>query len=521
MDDNKRFLLLLKPVLRQLVIEFIMKEVQLFFCMAAAWTVLFLSAARFIVIPFLNRYLFIGFAILLMIHLIRIIILRPGWRNAADVYNAFVPDDRVITGFGFLHNGGSVEKLQLHDAVQHMMKRQNDVLKRKKKLILPKWLALGILLSSFSIGLYLIPNEKIKLAKVKEENSKIVKTIEKQLDKKAKEEKDPAVKKALKEAEKKISKADSTDDVLKELRKQTKNLELKALKEKEKQESLKKWQATLQDAGLNHLANLLAKKDLKEIEKELKRLNQKFESLTEKQKEAFRDITKRENQLSEEELRAVMKAIEEALESPEKLKNLADAQDTLQTIGSSLEQQMIANGTPPSKLAFSSSNGSQNNAGSAAQPSSSGNRSQSGQGKQSSGGNQSGSGNGKGNRNGGGSGSGSGNGNGLGNGTASSNGSGNGRGAGLGQGSRQLLTIPEFIDGKNHVETDTGKLGKGNAVEQSEGNGPILKGTLRPYSEVFGKYEESFRQSTERYKLPSDLEEMVKNYFSSIDPDRE
>ena len=106
---------------------------------------------------------------------------------------------------------------------------------------------------------------------------------------------------------------------------------------------------------------------------------------------------------------------------------------------------------------------------------------------------------------------------------ASTGGSGNGigSGAGLGQGSRELLTIPEKTVGKENKEIDGGQLGEGTAVEQSEGSGPVLKGTIRPYEEVFGEYEKSYRESSDRYQLPGNLEKIVQSYFTTIDPNGE
>jgi hypothetical protein len=84
-----------------------------------------------------------------------------------------------------------------------------------------------------------------------------------------------------------------------------------------------------------------------------------------------------------------------------------------------------------------------------------------------------------------------------------------------------MLTIPERLQGGTNVETDNGNIGEGAPGQQSEGSGPILKGTIRPYSEVFQSYEQAYRQSTERVDLPADLGDIVKNYFSTIDPNKE
>lgn len=82
-----------------------------------------------------------------------------------------------------------------------------------------------------------------------------------------------------------------------------------------------------------------------------------------------------------------------------------------------------------------------------------------------------------------------------------------------------MLTIPEKIDGKQNTETDNGKLGEGSG-EQEEADGPVLRGNIRNYEEVYQQYEESYRQSTDRLSLPSDLNDIVKNYYNKLDPER-
>ena len=78
--------------------------------------------------------------------------------------------------------------------------------------------------------------------------------------------------------------------------------------------------------------------------------------------------------------------------------------------------------------------------------------------------------------------------------------------------------MPEKLDGKQNTEVDAGKLGEGKQGQMTEGEGPILKGNVRPYEQVFSDYETAYRESTSRYKLPHDLENIVKNYFTEIKP---
>ena len=81
------------------------------------------------------------------------------------------------------------------------------------------------------------------------------------------------------------------------------------------------------------------------------------------------------------------------------------------------------------------------------------------------------------------------------------------------------MTIPEKVEGKQNQEVDIGQLGEGKQGEMQEGEGPVLKGNITPYEQVFSEYEEAYRESTSRYKLPQDLENIVKNYFTDINPD--
>src|SRR5690606_21291187 len=114
-------------------------------------------------------------------------------------------------------------------------------------------------------------------------------------------------------------------------------------------------------------------------------------------------------------------------------------------------------------------------------------------------------------------GSGSQNGNGNSNDDGQSNGA-NGNGAGLGSGNRIFLTIPERIDGKVNLENDFGKIGEGKEGEYFESDGPVEKGKLRSYDEVFEAYERAYRNSLNRVNLPKDLENIIKNYFSNLKP---
>lgn len=522
MENKRSFLQLLKPVRKQLWLALLFREFQLYLVLLGAWLAVILLLSRIIIIPFLHYYMIIGATALIGFLLFRIWRKHPNNYDAVHLYNQFVADDRVVTAYDFIEKDGMLEKLQLQDAIKHMKSKREEVLQRKKKYLNKKMLLWSTFLFASCIFLIIIPNEKGDLAKKIENDIKLVNKAEKELHEKMKEEKDESVKKRLEEAKEKVAQSKTAEQALSELVKQMKELELKELKEKEKQEAIKDWQNLLNESGMNQLAEVLAQKDLEKVEKELAKLNEQWENLSEKQTEAMRSFTGQNQQLSEEELKKTVKTIEEALQSPETLTNLAAAKTALQSSGEALQQQLTASGTP-SSLALSSQNGNEPKEKKASNSGENGDgTSSNSQGNASTGSNQSnGNGNASGNGTGNGSGSSSDSGTGSGGGGTGGSGSGTGSGAGLGAGSREFLTIPEKTAGRENREIDGGQLGEGVAVEQSEGSGPVLKGTIRPYEEVFGEYEKSYRESSDRYQLPENLEKIVQSYFTNIDPNGE
>lgn len=528
-EDRNQYVRLLKPVKRQLLFQLVVKEFQVFLLTAAVLAFFLMIAARFFVIPYLQNYFLMIILLSALFAIFKIWKKRPDITQAALLFNRFVANDRVITAHSFLENNDILARLQLADAVKHMKKVHHQVLGRKKVFILPKHLLICLALFGMAMFLYMLPGEKMELAQKREKEMEIVKEAREELEKKAEKEKNPQVKKALQEATEKIAGKKSAEEALKELEKQTKSFELKAIKEKEKSLALETMKNNLEKNGLEQLSQMLKDKDLASFGKELSKLNKQNAKLNEDQKQALKELTGSETQISEEELSKLLEQLEKAMHSEELLKQLAAAQDALQSSGLSLQQQMAANGMPPGQLAFAppgqpGSSGNTSNMPQQGQQNNSNQQNNQNQpGTSSNNGNSSGSGTGTGNGSGSGSGSGNGSGSGAGtgSGTGTGTGSGLGGGAGHGQGSRDLLTIPSGMEGKKNIENDNGSLGQGTSGQQFEGDGPVLKGTIRPYSEVFGNYQNSYRQSTDRYKLPADLEEIVKNYFTSIDPDKE
>ncbi|MBK5445875.1 MULTISPECIES: hypothetical protein [unclassified Peribacillus] len=520
-SDESQFLKLLKPIQQQLLIQLLLKEGQLLLLAVAVWSFLLLFIARIMVIPFILRYFFIGLICLLAFFLYRVVKRKPDKKMAALLFNKFVPDDRVVTGFAFLGNAGELETLQLRDAIRHMKIHQEKVLSRKKRWFYPKWLTSALCLAVCVLLFIFYPNKEMKEAQKLEKEVKIVEEVKKELEKKANDSKEPAVEKALKEVKKKMALEKDGEKALEALAKQSSELQLKEVKQKEKQKLLEEWQEQTKKSGFSELAKALAQKDMSKVEKELQKLNEKWDELPDEQKQALESLTEQENPLSEEELEALIKQLEEAMKSAELVKQLAEANQAVHQAGTQLQNQLSQNGMPSSQLAFTNNKGAQGSKAAnqpLGQPSTSaspngqpnlqsGNsapnqQGQGGQGQQGGQGGQQGVGQGQQSGQGGNGGGGKG-----------------GTKGGKGQGTREMLTIPEMTDGKQNTETDNGQLGEGSG-EEEEADGPVLKGNLRNYEEVYQQYENSYRQSTERLRLPSDLNNLVKNYFNKLDPER-
>lgn len=513
MEEKEQFYKLVKPVQRQLFWMLLWREGQIFLLGAAVWSFFIYLFARMIVFPFTFRFQVIGWITLGAACIFRIYSRRPKIKDASLLFNEFVPDDRIVTAFSFLPLEGELERLQLRDAVRHMKLHEKDVLKRKKKVLYPKWLLSAFLFAGVAALSSFFPNGTMNEAKKEEKVVKILDEAEQELRRKAKETKDPIAEKALEEAKKQLAEVKEPEQALEELEKITKQLGLQAMEQKEKQKQLEEWQQQMNDAGLKDLAKLLEQKDLEKLAKELQKLNKDWGQLTKKQQDALSQLTEKHGELTEEELQALVKQLKTALQSEERSKQLAKASNQIQNVSQQVQQKLSDNGIP-TKLAVSSGNNKNTSISSSSNNSS---NQKSNQGQSSDQVNQPGQvsadTNGK---NSGSQGTGQG-------GSRARGGQGSGQGGlagGFGQGTREMLTIPEVTKGKENRETDSGELNEGSSQQQTAEDAPVLKGNLRNYQEVYKQYGKSYRDSTERLRLPADLTDIVKNYYDQLDPER-
>ena len=286
------------------------------------------------------------------------------------------------------------------------------------------------------------------------------------------------------------------------------------------------------------VAKLEKKAETKEVKEQLKELQNTLKE-TETAEEALREVVKKQKELAlkEQQLKEKQTASENGAsegeglskEEIEQLKELAQMQQELTQNANATQTAMSKLGKPASNTlqnaiasANNASNNTSNNTNNNQNPSNNaqannqqGQSGQQGQNNQQSGsqaqGNQQGQGNTPGQ------GQGQGQGNGSGSGSGSGFGQGQGSGAGKGQGGRDLLTTPKRLGGSSETSVDGGPLGDGSTISEQQGNGPITKGSIRPYEEVVGAYKNSYLESSDRLQLPKDLQNVVQSYFTSIE----
>ena len=278
--------------------------------------------------------------------------------------------------------------------------------------------------------------------------------------------------------------------VIEDVKKEVAKLEKKA-QTKDVKEQLKELQNTLKEAET-------AEEALREVVKKQKELALKEQQLKDKQTTS-QDGNTEGNRLSEEDVEQLKELAQMQQELTQNANATQTAMSKLGKPASNTLQNAIASANNANNSQQSNANSSQNPSGNSQSSNQQGQSSQQSQSNSQSNSKQSS------------------NSQGQGKGQSQGQGQGQGQGAGTGQGSRSLLTTPNRIGGSSETSVDGGALGEGSHVSEQQGNGPITKGTIRPYEEVIGSYKDSYIESSERLQLPKDLQNVVQSYFTSIE----
>ncbi|MCA0989059.1 hypothetical protein [Guptibacillus algicola] len=519
MTERESFLSYLNVLKRKLQIQSIQEMAGKGLLLALGIAFLILLIGRIIAIPYLIQASAISAGFIFLVVIVTAWVKKPGLGEAARYFDKFVGEDRVETAFTFLQDDSNqMIRIQRNDTVQRMRRTMTEVHEMKLFPMNKKRLS-SLLGTSLLITLMvLFPNNVMEQGLLMEKENELMEKTKKDIEDLSKEKSSLTDEK--KDLVKQIEEAKSPEELLQTLLEKEKELnELKKEAERAKQQVMN---LSKQSEGLKGVSEALEKLDQEKLSKAMEKLKQ--EELTVEQKNALKSLNEQLNgsseskELSEEEMSELIESLEKSLEqavaSASKLEDVIALQTSLQSNAQSLNSEMLAsgmNGVQSLSFANSSASSSSQSSGREGNGSSQGEKSSSNSGEGQGSGNGSGSGSGSSSE---GNGAGSGNGNGAGAGSGSG-----GSGGGTGQGERELVTVPNRTGGDGKIEQDSGELGEGSSEMEEAPEAPVLPGSVRSYQEVYGDYEEGYRQSVERLQLPKHLETLVKQYYSEMNPE--
>ena len=463
MDDKKRLWKAVSSARRSLLFEKFIVGAQKGLLYAVLSATIIYIISRLFVLPYYSRVA-IGLAILAFLwQMMRVITNRLSKKEALLTLDSYFTHNELLTALTAKEDNTLVQSL-IKKAFMQKDRALIAFKKRPKKMYQPKMLASTFGLLMLLLLLVTLPAATQQEAKVVEADRDITKEIEKAVDEQLKKELSEQAKKELAELKKVLQEAETSEQALKEL--------VKKQKELMKQE---------QQLAEQQKTSELAQGDLQQLN-ELAALNKELAATAGE---------------AQSELSKLGKPVDLNLQ-----KTIANMNSSSASNQSNAQQGTTASNNNNTSA---QNNGNGQNSGGTGQGNSGSQPSNNSQGQQ---GNGSGSGQGQGQQ-----GSGSGTGSGSGSGSGGGNG---GLQGGKGSGGRDLLAVPNRIGGSSDTTIDSGNIGKGDTIEE-KGFVPAIKGDIRPYEEVVGTYKDSYMQSTERLQLPSDLQQMVQNYFTSIE----
>ncbi|MBM7610486.1 hypothetical protein JOD29_003768 [Lysinibacillus composti] len=479
MDRQKILKHFVRRAKRSLAIEKMLPTIQHGILCALIFSAAILLISRLFIFPYYsNVSQGVGVGTLIITAIITWL-KRVKEKEALTRLDAFYPHNELVTALSFKEEQHPLVNVLLTKAEKESVTSYELFKKREKKLWKAKSL-IGILVMAIVLGvLTIFPSATQQEAVVIEKEDKIIKELKKDITKLEERTQSEQIKKQLQELANSLNKAETSEEALREVVKKQKELQLQEQQLKEKDQ--------LAQLGGSDESKSLTAEEQKRLQ-ELAELQNEFANNANNTQSALGKLGK---PISFDLQNAIAQGSESQIDDT--------SSESDNNSSSNTEDQNQSN----SQTGGQSQQGQGNNNGQNQGNSSS----NSGQGQ----GNNGSSGQGQGN--GGGAGQGAGNGSGTG-GQGQSSG---GRGAGLGQGSRDLLSIPERIGGSSETTADGGPLGEGEEVGEQKGSVPVTRGNVRPYEEVLGNYKDSYIESSDRMKLPKDLQDIVQSYFSSIE----
>ncbi|WAA13632.1 hypothetical protein [Fervidibacillus halotolerans] len=495
----------------------IIKESQRFLFEISFVFFLWMILSRLIVINFVDRFIGITIVLLLFFQIIRLWKGRIRTEEAVKFANQFVGEDRVLSAYRFIEKNGPVEKLLVQDAVKHLEDAREQLMKFKAKKIYPIFLLLSSVFLFFGILSSLYPNEVMKEAKKQEKEREIVQELKERIRDHWRKETDPDLKPLQEELLQMIEDTKDANELLANMEKSLKENDLSAMKEQENAKNYEKWLEELRNSGLSSFADTVESKDMEAIKRELAQLEKQFNQLDEKSKNALKSAISEKSDESWTE--SLEKQIEEWKQLEKRTESVQKKGEYLANLRNHFTQQLASSNLLPPDVASDLknetdrsdelNNGSGRDGGNDKGGNDTGQSQEINNGEKAdrNGTSERNLGTNNGQRSGGGESGGS----------NSENRSGD-RGAGIDSTENLFLTVPEKIDGPINLENDFGIIGEGSQGVEFESEGLAMKGNLRPYEEVFSEYEKAYFESTNRTRLPEELQKIIQNYFSSIKP---
>ncbi|MBA4493638.1 hypothetical protein ACFO25_04500 [Paenactinomyces guangxiensis] len=464
---------------------------------------------------------------------------KPTWHETVHVIDHRLKlYDRLLTVWQLREQTGPLVSLQRKDALYHLKQKLPQIDQclplawgsKKEGLAILACVALAVLLLFLPNPLTEMARQQEKVVQAIENQQEKIEKQKEQVEKEAKisPEVKQALQKELSQLAEQLKKSETLEQAAAEMAKSEERLnELKKKADQAKAPADKQLSEWMQQEKLASLGKAMSEGGNQPKAQTREEIKQTLQSLTPEEKEK---LARQLNQLAEQwsqsasaSARDAAKQLQQA--AAEIASNSATAAGTLSQAMSaagtamnqqqadqqmvSRSQQVVQAGKTTVAAASgltgtgSNSNGNATSAnGSASSNGSSGNQT----------GGSSLSGSGTGSQ----PGTGSGNGQGNGSGSGAGSGSGQGNGIGTGAGSRNVLVPWSRINGGGPGETVGGPQGEG--TEHQSHTQTTLPGISRPYDQVFTQYETDVRQALERGDLSPELQQIIREYFSSIEP---
>lgn len=526
-DDLKE---LLEPVKRLLLLRQLIQGLARCSLWAMGAGVLLLLAARLFPIPYYPSLTISLFVLAIGGGVTYTLCRPPTWEAAAREADRLGLSERAMTAWENRENSSPIAVMQREDAVRRIRRQLPEILQQ-----LPVWAFTRrpVVLYGSVAGIWLLlfamPNSMDGILHERALTAEVTGAVEKKLEEAVEDakkndkltaEQKQLLTNVLEDLKEELEEKESLVEKLNALEKAEKELLAIQEKETQKQNALLKMQRKLeQNEGLKDIAKALAKEDQEALLKAMKEISKLLDSFSVEEKEELARLLEEMAAMAmgseggEADLKQITENLKQAAENlrggnlPQSFEEMKEA--FVQAMQQNAQMQNMGFQMAGSLAALQQS---QMSLGQAAAGNNSQGAGMPGQGNSGTPGAAS---PGQGSR----AGSGQGQGQGNGSGTSGMGAGGGGTGAGLGAGSHELVNVPsERIAGDGPTDTVDGPLGEGASETRQSSQAQVSPGVARPYEEVFQQYEQFARDSMERQLIPADYQEMVKDYFTQIEP---